>query len=67
MLLASDGLVAPFALFLFFCFAVISRGSGNQPTNNGVGGNYVRLECIMLGYKYILLHVLLCGIAEYFY
>lgn len=48
--MASNGLVATFALFLSFCFAVISQGSANQPSN-GVGGNYVRLECIMLGYK----------------
>lgn len=48
--MASNGLVATFALFLSFCFAVISQGSGNQPSN-GAGGNYVRLECIMLGYK----------------
>ena len=44
MLLASNWLVATFALFLFVSFAEISQGSGNQP-RNGVGGNYVCLEC----------------------
>ena len=47
MLLVSNWLVATFALFLFVSFAEISKGSGNQP-RNGVGGNYVCLECIML-------------------
>lgn len=51
MLVASNGPVATFALFLFFSFAVISQTSGNQP-RNGVGGNYVWLGFIMLGCKY---------------
>jgi len=37
MFVASNGLVATFALFLFFSFAEISQKSGNQP-RNGVGG-----------------------------
>jgi len=40
MFVASNGLVATFALFLFFSFAEISQTSGNKP-RNGVGGMLV--------------------------